>query len=72
MVIECISQVSLIKWKKEDAELVNTIEHWKEMYIQAIKFASFERAMNEKNRDSTDILFKIDKRYSDKQDIDVK
>ena len=67
-----ISQVSLIKWKKEDAELVNTIEHRKEMYIQAIKFASFERAMNKKNRDSTDILFKVDKRYSDKQDIDVK
>jgi hypothetical protein len=42
------------------------------MYPQAIKFASFDRAMNEKNRDSTDILFKIDKRYSDKQDIDVK
>ena len=67
-----VSQVSLIKWKKEDADLVNTIAHRKELYPQAIKFASFKRAMNEKNRDSTDILFKIDKRYSDKQDIDVK
>jgi hypothetical protein len=28
--------------------------------------------MNTKNRDSTDILFKVDKSYSDKQDIDVK
>jgi hypothetical protein len=28
--------------------------------------------MNAKNKDSTEILFKVDKSYSDKQDIDVK
>lgn len=67
-----ISQVSLIKRKKEDANLVNTIAHWKSLYAQHIKFASFDRAMDTDNKDSTDILFKIDKRYSDKQDIDVK
>ena len=42
------------------------------MYIQALKFVSFQRAMNENNKDATEILFKVDKRYSDKQDIDVK
>ena len=67
-----ISQQCLVKRKNESKEFVEQIEHWKDMYIQAIKFVSFERAMNEKNRDSTDILFKVDKRYSDKQDIDVK
>lgn len=63
---------TLSRWKADDVELSKQIEHWKDMYIQAIKFASFERAMNTKNRDATDILFKVDKRYSDKQDIDVK
>lgn len=67
-----ITQKCLIDWKNESKEFSEQIEHRKHMYIQAIKFASFKRAMNEKNRDSTDILFKIDKRYSDKQDIDVK
>ena len=45
---------------------------WKKEYFYDIKKASHERAKNIKNRDSTDILFKVDKRYSDKQDIDVK
>lgn len=67
-----IPQKILIDWKNADKEFSEQISHWKEMYIQAIKFVSYERAMNEKNRDSTDILFKVDKRYSDKQDIDVK
>ena len=67
-----ITQQVLVNWKNEDKNFIEQIEHWKEMYVQAIKFASFERAMNTKNRDSTDILFKVDKRYSDKQDIDVK
>lgn len=67
-----LDQSTLIDWKNEDKNFAKQIEHWKEMYIQAIKFASYERAMNTKNRDATDILFKVDKRYSDKQDIDVK
>lgn len=67
-----ISQKCLIDWKNESKELSEQIEHWKDMYVQAIKFASFTRAIDTKNRDSTDILFKIDKRYSDKVDANVK
>jgi hypothetical protein len=48
------------------------IRQWRKSYYYEIKNASFERAKNVKNRDATDILFKIDKSYSDKQDIDVK
>ena len=61
---------------REELELwhdkTEQIEAWKDLYVQQIKFKSFKRAMNEKNRDSTDILFKIDKRYSDKVDANVK
>lgn len=67
-----IKQQTLVNWKNDDKELVEQIEAWKSLYVQQIKFKSFERAMNEKNRDSTDILFKIDKRYSDKVDANVK
>lgn len=67
-----IRQQTLIEWKNESKEFAEQIEHWKEMYIQAIKFASYDRAMNRKNRDSTDILFKVDKRYSDKAEVEHK
>lgn len=67
-----ITQQVLVNWKNEDKNLIEQIQAWKDMYIQAIKFASYDRAMNRKNRDSTDILFKIDKRYSDKIDADIK
>lgn len=67
-----IDPTTLVDRKKADPKFSLQIEHWKELYVQAIKFASYNRAINEKNRDSTDILFKIDKRYTDKQDIDVK
>lgn len=66
-----ITQKALIDWKNADNNFSEEIEHRKELYIQAIKFASYERAINTKNRDSTDILFKVDKRYSDKQQVDV-
>jgi hypothetical protein len=45
---------------------------WRKEYFYDIKKASHARAINEKNRDATDILFKIDKSYSDKIDADVK
>jgi hypothetical protein len=67
-----ISEDTLNKRKAEDPNFIKQIRAWKDMYVQAIKFKSYERAMNAKNKDSTEILFKVDKSYSDKQDIDVK
>ena len=67
-----ISESALNRRKDEDPKFKEQIKHWRWLYVQAIKFASYERALNTKNRDATDILFKIDKSYSDKQDIDVK
>ena len=63
---------TLNDWKEQDEEFSQQIQAWKKSYYYSIKNASFQRAQNIKNRDSTDILFKIDKSYSDKQDIDVK
>jgi len=63
---------TLNDWKEQDPEFSQQIQAWKKSYYFSIKNASFQRAQNIKNRDSTDILFKIDKSYSDKQDIDVK
>lgn len=67
-----ISLRTLNDWKEQDAEFLQQIQAWKKSYYFSIKNASFQRAQNIKNRDATDILFKIDKSYSDKQDIDVK
>ena len=67
-----IRQQTLIERKKESKEFSEQIEHWKRMYVQALKFVSYQRAMTYANKDATEILFKIDKRYSDKHDIDVK
>lgn len=63
---------TLNDWKEKDEEFSQQIQAWRKSYYYSIKKASHDRAMNTKNRDSTDILFKIDKSYSDKQDIDVK
>ena len=67
-----IAESTLNNWKNEDEGFLEQIRQWRKSYFYEIKNASFERAKNIKNRDSTDILFKIDKTYSDKQDIDVK
>lgn len=67
-----ISEATLNNRKKEDENFLEQIRQWRRSYNFHIREASFARAKNIKNRDSTDILFKIDKRYSDKQDIDVK
>jgi len=62
----------LNKRKEDDPKFIEQIRAWKELYVQAIKFKSYERAMNAKNRDSTDILFKVDKSYSDKSEVEHK
>jgi len=63
---------TLNDWKEQDPEFSQQIQAWKKSYYFSIKNASFQRAQNIKNRDSTDILFKIDKSYSDKIDADIK
>jgi hypothetical protein len=67
-----ISEATLNNRKKEDEKFLELIHQWRRSYTFHIREASFKRAKNTKNRDSTEILFKIDNRYSDKQDIDVK
>ena len=67
-----IWESTLNKRKEDDPKFIEQIRAWKEMYVQAIKFKSYERAMNAKNKDSTEILFKVDKSYSDKIDADIK
>lgn len=67
-----IAESTLNNWKNEDEKFLEQIRQWRKSYYYEIKNASFKRAQNTKNRDATDILFKIDKSYSDKQDIDVK
>lgn len=67
-----ISERTLNNWKEEDEKFVQQIQAWKGSYRYEIKKASFDRAKDTKNRDSTDILFKIDKGYSDKVDANVK
>lgn len=66
-----ISQQTLIEWKKADPKLSERIDDRKKLYKQAIKFKSYERAMNSRNKDSTEILFKIDDSYKDRKEIDV-
>lgn len=63
---------TLNDWKEQDELFSQQILAWRKSYHYEIKKASFDRAKNTKNRDATDILFKIDKSYSDKQDIDIK
>lgn len=67
-----IWESTLNKRKEDDPKFIEQIRAWKELYVQAIKFKSYERAMNAKNRDSTDILFKVDKSYSDKAEVEHK
>lgn len=64
-----IDQSTLIDWKKQDPKFSKRVDDCKNLYKQAIKFASYERALNTKNRDSTDILFKIDPTYQDTKEI---
>ena len=67
-----ISESTLNNWKNEDEKFLEQIKAWRKSYYYSIKNASYERAMDIKNKDSTEILFKIDKSYSDKVDANVK
>lgn len=67
-----ISLGTLDTRKANDPDFTRQIQWWRKEYFYDIKKASHERAQNIKNRDSTDILFKIDKSYSDKIDADIK
>lgn len=74
---EACSHAGISLWtldmrKANDKDFTRQIQMRRKEYYYDIKKASHTRAMNTKNRDATDILFKIDKSYSDKQDIDVK
>lgn len=62
---------TLNDWKEQDPEFSQQIQAWKKSYYFSIKNASFQRAQNIKNRDSTDILFKIDDSYKERKEIDV-
>lgn len=66
-----IWESTLNKRKEDDPKFIEQIRAWKAMYAQSIKFKSYERAMNAKNKDSTDILFKIDDSYKERKEIDV-
>lgn len=55
--------------KEKDKEFATNIQLWKNAYIVNIKKASYQRAMNTKNKDSTEILMKVDKDFSDKVEV---
>lgn len=59
---------TLQDWKKEDEKFSEQIFKWKQAYGYAIKKTSYERATNVRTRDSTEILFRIDDRYKEKQE----
>ena len=63
-----ISETALNDWKKKDEKFKERI-HWaKQQYAFAIKRASYKRATNIKTKDSTEILFRIDKRYKEEEE----
>ena len=66
-----IDPSTLTARKNADPKFSKQIQAWKEMYKQAIKFKSYERAMNAKNKDSTEILFRIDDSYKERKEIDM-
>lgn len=55
--------------KEKDKEFATNIQLWKNAYIVNIKKASYQRAINTKNKDSTEILMKVDKDFSDKVEV---
>jgi len=63
-----ISQQTFIERKKADSKFLERV-HWaKQQYAFAIKRASYKRATNIKTKDSTEILFRIDKRYKEEEE----
>lgn len=66
-----ITTETFYKRMNEDKKFSDTIIRAKKKYFEDIRRASKDRAMNTKNRDSTDILFKRDERYKDRNELDV-
>lgn len=60
-----IDQSTFIDWKKKDEKFSKRVERAKQQYAFAIKKASYTRATNTRTKDSTEILFRIDKRYKE-------
>lgn len=54
-----------------DKDFSDKIKMFKQQYLIDVRWVSKQRAMDVKNKDSTEIVFKIDKRYSDKAEVDV-
>lgn len=54
-----------------DKDFSDKIKMFKQQYLIDVRWVSKKRAMDVKNKDSTEIVFKIDKRYSDKAEVDV-
>ena len=54
-----------------DKNFSDKIKMFKQQYLIDVRWVSKKRAMDEKNKDSTEIIFKLDKRYSDKSEVDV-
>lgn len=54
-----------------DKDFSDKIKMFKQQYLIDVRGVSKKRAMDEMNNDSTKIIFKLDKRYSDKAEIDV-
>ena len=63
-----IDQSTFIDWKKADEEFAKWVEWAKSQYAYAIKKTSYARATNVRTKDSTEILFRIDKRYKEQDD----
>ena len=63
-----ISESTLNRRKDEDEKFKERV-HWaKQQYAYNIKRASYTRAVNTRTKDSTEILFRIDSRYKEKQE----
>ena len=63
-----ISETALNEWKKKDEKFKERV-HWaKQQYAFAVKRASYQRAINTRTKDSTEILFRIDKRYKEEEE----
>jgi len=63
-----INETTLNERKKKDEKFKERILRAKSQYYYAIKKTSYARATNVRTKDSTEILFRIDSRYKEKQE----
>ena len=63
-----ITEQTLNERKKADPKFYEWIQWAKSQYYYAIKKTSYTRATNVRTKDSTEILFRIDSRYKEKQE----